>query len=109
MAKRLSTKDKFNLTEKQESFVEAFIGECEFDPIGAYKAAGYSSRQMIYTQAMKTLNSEAVKRAIHQRMHESTFWLSEGVIIDRLFKEAMSASNPSARINALVWVGKYYS
>ena len=107
MSKKLATRDKFNLTDKQELFVEAFIGECEFDPIGAYKAAGYSSQSMIYSQAMKTLNSEAVRRAIHQRMNSSTFWISEGVIIDRLFKEAMSASNPSARINALVWVGKH--
>jgi len=40
-------------------------------------------------------------------MHESTFWLNEGVVIDRLFKEGMTANSASARVNALVWVGKH--
>lgn len=101
------TKDKFELTDMQEKFVEAFIGECEFDPIAAYKAAGYSKTYNAYSAAMRVLDSEAVKRAIHKHLHESTFWINEGLVIQRLWHEAMNANTDSARINALVWIGKH--
>ena len=101
------TRDRFALTEKQELFVEAFVGECEFDAISAYKAAGYNNNMKLYSAAMRVLASEPVKREIHKRLHESTFWLNESAVIDRLWKEGTTANAASARINALVWVGKH--
>lgn len=102
-----STNDKFALTAKQEAFVEAFCGEAMFDPLKAYRIAGYATGKMNYSGAMNVLKSEAVIRAVHNRMNTSTFWINEGVIINRLFEEGITASNASARINALVWVGKH--
>ena len=108
MAKGVS----LELTELQENFVDAFLGECMFDPIKAYKAAGYADSSKIYVSAMKVLKSEAVKRAIHDRMKDmkTAWWLSEEVIVQELWKEAHDkdqGSSHSARINALVWIGKH--
>lgn len=100
-------KDTFELTPLQERFVDYFCGECEFDAVVSMKRAGYKTSSNPYSASANILKSEAVKRAIHQRMHESTFWMNEGVVIDRLFKEGMTANSASARVNALVWVGKH--
>jgi len=100
-------KDKFELTPLQERFVEYFCGEAEFDAVVSMKRAGYKTSSRPISAAQNILKSDAVKRAIHNRMHESTFWLNEGVVIDRLFKEGMTANSASARVNALVWVGKH--
>ena len=95
------------LTEMQEKFVELFIGECQFDPIASYKGAGYKKAYNAYSAAMRVLNSEAVKLAIHTRLQDSTIWIQEEAVINRLWNEGLNASNASARINALVWVGKH--
>lgn len=99
--------DEFALTDLQERFVEYFIGECEFNAVEAYRRAGYKKDSYLYSAAMKVLDSPAVKRAIHERLNESTFWLNEQAVIERLWKEALTANAASARINALVWVGKH--
>ena len=105
-AKPVGTKDKFKLTEKQEAFVTAFIGEAGFDKD---KAAAIARKSLNITEMKpgKILESEAVQRAIHQRMDTSLFWLNEATVIDRLFKEGINANSASARVNALVWVGKH--
>lgn len=95
------------LTPLQNKFVTAFLGECEFDAIESCRVAGYKSSSNPYSAAKHVLSSEAVRRAIHSRMHKSTAWLNEGIIVDRLFKEGMTAKSDSARINAFVWLGKH--
>lgn len=103
----MAKKDDFALTELEEAFVTSFIGDAEFNPVMAWKAAGYQGSSHIYSAAMKVLSRERVRRAIHQRMNDSTFWINEGAVIDRLWKEGMEARTASARVNALVWVGKH--
>lgn len=101
------------MTEKQERFVEAFLGEAYFDPIKAYELAGYSMNGYNkYTDSMKILHSDAVTREINQRMadKDTAYWISDNVIIKQLWKEATDygdRSSQAARINALVWIGKH--
>lgn len=109
---RKSKIEVMDLTELQEKFVEAFLGEAYFNPIKAYYAAGYADTYKPYSQAMSVLNSKAVLNAIHKRMADMStkFWLSEDVVLQRLWKEATDesrGSNQAARINALVWIGKH--
>lgn len=101
------------LTELQERFVDAFLSEeCMFDPIKAFDAAGYAYSMNKYSEAMKVLNSDAVVREINQRMAQldTAYWINEQIIIKQLWKEAIDKGNnstQSARINALVWIGKH--
>ena len=49
------------MTQLQERFVEAFLGEAYFDPIKAYELAGYAMNGYNkYTDSMKILHSDAV-------------------------------------------------
>lgn len=86
---RKSKIEVMDLTELQEKFVEAFLGEAYFDPIKAYYAAGYADTYKPYSQAMSVLNSKAVLNAIHKRMADMStkFWLSEDVVLQRLWKK----------------------
>lgn len=100
------------LTELQEKFVDAFLGDCHLDPIKAYDAAGYAHSMQKYTEAMKILNSKAVSREINKRMadKDTSFWINENLIIKKLWAEATDygqKSSQAARINALVWIGKH--
>ena len=101
------------ITEKQVKFVEAFLGDCYFDPLKAYKAAGYSQNTYnMYSEAMNVLHSNAVSREINRRMAEkdTAYWISDNIIIKQLWKEATDygdKSSQAARINALVWIGKH--
>ena len=101
------------MTQLQERFVEAFLGEAYFDPIKAYELAGYSlTTYNKYTDSMKVLHSDAVTREINQRMadKDTAYWISDNVIIKQLWKEATDygdRSSQAARINALVWIGKH--
>lgn len=101
------------ITELQTRFVEAFLGECYFDPIKAYDAAGYNPRtHNKYSDAMSILHSQAVTREINRRMadKDTAYWITDNVIIKQLWKEATDygdKSSQSARINALVWIGKH--
>jgi len=99
--------DAFTLTDLQEAFVDAFTGEAEFDAIESCRIAGYKNSANPYSSAKRVLDSKAVRLAIHKRMSESNVWLNEGAVIDRLWKEGLTASNASSRVNALVWVGKH--
>lgn len=108
MAKRIKP-----MTEMQERFVDAFLGESYFDPIKAYDAAGYNQNTYRkYSDAMKILHSDAVTREINRRMAEkdTAYWISDNLIIKQLWKEATDygeKSSQAARINALVWIGKH--
>lgn len=109
MAKRTAPKA---LTDLQEKFVDAFLGDCHLDPIKAYDEAGYAYSHNKYSEAMKVLNSETVSREINKRMadKDTSFWINENVVIKKLWAEATdygSRSNQAARINALVWIGKH--
>lgn len=101
------------LTEMQERFVEAFLGESYFDPIRAYDAAGYNPNTYSkYSDSMKILHSDAVTREINQRMtnKDTAYWINDNIIIKQLWKEATDygdRSSQAARINALVWIGKH--
>lgn len=101
------------MTQLQERFVEAFLGEAYFDPIKAYELAGYAMNGYNkYTDSMKILHSDAVTREINQRManKDTAYWISDNVIIKQLWKEATDygdRSSQAARINALVWIGKH--
>ena len=101
------------MTQLQERFVEAFLGEAYFDPIKAYELAGYNlTTYNKYTDSMKVLHSDAVTREINQRMadKDTAYWISDNVIIKQLWKEATDygdRSSQAARINALVWIGKH--
>ena len=101
------------MTQLQERFVEAFLGEAYFDPIKAYELAGYNlTTYNKYTDSMKVLHSDAVTREINQRMADKdiAYWISDNVIIKQLWKEATDygdRSSQAARINALVWIGKH--
>jgi hypothetical protein len=107
MAKAKTVNSRTTRTVLEEAFVDAFTGECEFDPIKSFLAAGYESgSKNVYSSAMVVLGRDVVKKAIHARMHDSTFWLNEAAVISRLWKEGISANTASARVNALVWVGK---
>ena len=103
--KQLREKAKLSLTAAQEAFVSAFIEEAELDKNEAARIANAAVGTSI--TAPTFLKSEAVQKAIHLRMVKSSLWLSEAAIIDRLFKEGMTANSASARVNALVWVGKH--
>ena len=105
-------KGSLELTEKQELFVEAFLGECLFDPIKSYQAAGYSDTFQLYSSAQRVLKSEAVQHAIHARMKDmnTAWWINEEVVVQELWKEAHEkgrGASHAARINALVWIGKH--
>lgn len=100
------------LTEKQEKFIEYFLGECHLDPIKAYDAAGYAHTYNKYSEAMKILNSDSVVREINQRMadKDTAYWINDNIIVKKLWEEATDYSERStqaARINALVWIGKH--
>ncbi|MBT8449306.1 MAG: terminase small subunit [Gammaproteobacteria bacterium] len=98
------------LTEKQEKFIEAFLGECHLDPIKAYEAAGYAHSFNKYSESMKVLNSDSVVREINQRMadKDTSYWINDSIIIKKLWEEATNPDSPAAaRINSLVWIGKH--
>jgi hypothetical protein len=102
------------LTQKQEDFVDAFI-EYDFDPVKAYQAAGYfdNTGKWSYHKALETLSKPVVVQAIKERLTKSapSHWMSEDIIIKKLWKEATDYSGKSsqpARINALVWIGKHF-
>jgi len=99
--------NEFDLTDQEELFVAAFLEDSKFDPIYALSQGYPKSNYRKYAGAMKIMSRPQVRRAIHTRMNESTFWISEGAIIDRLWKEGTEAKTASARVNALVWVGKH--
>lgn len=104
--------EELNLTELQEAFVDAFLGEALFDPLKAYNLAGYAESMKPYNEAMRVLRSKAVAHHIHKRLAEqdTDYWINESAVVQRLWKEAIDESRGSsqaARINALVWVGKH--
>jgi hypothetical protein len=102
------------LTQKQEDFVEAFI-ENNFDPIKAFKAAGYAdaAERWVYQKSLEQLRKPAIVRAIKERLTKASpaHWITEDQIISKLWREATdysSKSSQGARINALVWIGKHF-
>jgi len=102
------------LTQKQEDFVDAFI-ESNFDPVQAFKAAGYSdsSGKWMYQKAIEQLRKPVIVNAIKERLTKASpaHWITEDQIISKLWKEATdygSKSSQAARINALVWIGKHF-
>lgn len=110
----MKKEEKMNrpLTEKEELFVESFIGDGRFDPLKAYEAAGYSYTYKPYSEAMTILKRPAVIREITERIAnpQGTPWINKGTIVQRLWEEATKegrGSTHAGRINALVWIGKH--
>lgn len=100
------------LTELEEAFVDAYVGEANFDAVKAYSLAGYAYSSRPFTDAANVLRRVHVIRAIREALESSAKyqWITEDVIIQRLWKEATNdkkGSTQAARINALVWIGKH--
>lgn len=111
MARKKKIED-LQLTEMQSKFIDEFLGDCLFDPVKAYYAAGYAESFKPYAESMRILSSKVVIHHLHKRMAEmdTKFWLNEDAVIRRLWKEATDESrgtSQAARINALVWIGKH--
>lgn len=102
------------LTPLEELFVDAYCGESNYNALDAYAKAGYAhnSHHAKNVAALEILRRPAVANAIRERISacKSSVWLTEDVIVNRLWEEATrtgTGSSHASRIQALVMLGKH--
>ena len=93
------------LSEVQEMFVQAFVHEAGLDKNKA-KAIVERLRGGATLNATNMMAVPKVMKAIHTEVAKSTTWINQNIILNRLYHEGITSSNPTSRVNALVWVGK---
>jgi len=94
------------LTPKEKAFVEIFTSGEKVTAKAAAQEVGYRGHGAGSELMKKPHIKAAIEEAYGKKVN--TFRVTQEQILERLWHEANEGKQGSARINALVWLGKHY-